>query len=289
MENKTVIFLGAGASQPYRFPLGSELKEHLKNTLANGQSANRVKALGHTNELINDFEKVLKYSNTYQTIDHLLSAKKRFRDLGSYLIAEALLPSEQHGNIFPVKDWYWSLFSKLDITNNLDACDHVQFITLNYDRSLEHFLYHVAALNIDEDYEKEAETALGKIKIIHPHGSLGRYPEVPYGAGGNINSNIIQQAAKQIRIISDHLEDEPAFKEAKDALNEADQIAFIGFGYHPITLELMFDDLDFSTKSLIGTSVGLDSKRKDYVEVFFGRRIKLHAVKAVDFVKNIVF
>ena len=140
----TVFILGAGASKPFGFPLGPELKSHMLEQTNNAATRKSLVSLGFDESLINAFRDALRYG-VHPTVDVFLERKQNFRELGSYLIASTIMPMESHGALFPQKDWYGFLFKRLAFESDMPHVSQLSVVTLNYDRSLEHFL----TINID--------------------------------------------------------------------------------------------------------------------------------------------
>jgi hypothetical protein len=251
-SKQTTFLLGAGASQPYGFPLGMGLRQQLGNYLP--QPNERF-----SEEVIRDFQEVL-HGSLDGTIDTLLERKKRFREIGAWAIAHAIAPCEDHGRLFPPRDWYAVLFDWLALSAPHSERPKVSFVTLNYDRSLEHFLSKNIQINLRDDEEDLTRSALAEIPFIHPHGSLGKYPDVPY----RLMSPMMDQAAASIRIISDHLEDKLEFGTAVMELQKAEQVVVIGFGWDPRTASALFPDVG-EKQFLFVSGFGLGEDRKELI------------------------
>lgn len=89
---------------------------------------------------------------------------------------------EVEDGLFPPNDpgWYRNLFTALATPNVGDlAKAPLAVITFNYDRSLEVFLYQSIKYRYNLS-DQDACRAFKSIPIIHPHGILGDYPDVPY-------------------------------------------------------------------------------------------------------------
>src|SRR5205085_958335 len=102
------------------------------------------------------------------------------RELKKREVVDALFPPRSTGS------WYQYL---LNVLLREDGTAHFQpnslgIITFNYDRSLEAYL-HYALQSRFRIHGDEAAAVLSEIPIIHVHGILGSYPEVPYTASSN--------------------------------------------------------------------------------------------------------
>ena len=177
MESPTVFVLGAGASNPFGFPLGSELKNAMLNHLRNPDFRRVLHTAGFGNDLIKNFAIALGYS-FHPTIDIFLEKKTNFREIGAYVIARSLMPLEhQLQNLFPQKDWYGDLFTAMDFENEEPDSSLLSIVTLNYDRSLEHFLLKNIDYNCQHERTDFCHAKRHKIEVVHAHGSLGEYPD----------------------------------------------------------------------------------------------------------------
>jgi SIR2-like domain len=284
---KTVFLLGAGASKPYGLPLGSELKNKMIDQFRNPAAKNFLAANSFDQQSINEFIEVLKFGS-FKTVDHLLELKIGYRKIGSYLIARTILSSEKHEKMFPARDWYPILFRKFDLgSDNNDAYKRVQFVTLNYDRSLEHFFNKSITYDLHDNSVHAAHERLKQIKIIHAHGSIGDYPNLGYGIVDELDEATVNKAAESIKIVSDKLEESQTFREAKKAIENADRVIFIGFGYNQATLSALFDTESRMKKEFIGTVVGLSRERISELEGFFNNKIRFEASNADKLIQEI--
>jgi hypothetical protein len=64
----------------------------------------------------------------------------------------------------------------------------------------------------------------------------------------------IALCASSIKIISEGSEDEPELRKARELLNQAEVIYFLGFGYHPENLRRLEEELTFKGKKIFGTT-----------------------------------
>src|ERR1043166_4255710 len=116
----TVLILGAGATQPYGFPLGSELMQMIKDSTSADHrnkfsSANRpqLAEAGYAEDEIAEFHTALKKAG-HANIDAFLEDRPSHRKLGTFVIAQILMPVENEDNLFR-GDWYPRLFRALDL------------------------------------------------------------------------------------------------------------------------------------------------------------------------------
>ena len=151
-------------------------------------------------------------------------------------------------------DWYNYLFSTLikgcktfeDFSTALT--NNISFITFNYDRSLEHFLFaNLSSIFIDKS-EEEICSVINQIPIIHVYGKIGYLPWEK-GQGAN-ESNIIpygeakpedffKYGFKNVDSISliydDRIQQDTKIR-ATQLIAQSKYIYFLGFGYDEINL-----------------------------------------------------
>lgn len=269
LKEKTVFFLGAGSSNPYGLPLGTSLQ---KEMAANSNSPILVKS-GFSNEERDDFNEALRY-NKYNTIDEFLEKKTRFRKIGSYTIALTILSRENNDKLFLQRDWYGGLFDSLDFEREIPNIKNLSIVTLNYDRSLEHFLSSSIEHNCYDGTIDLSRTMLSFIKIFHPHGNIGNLTEVEYGAK-NLDLKLLKVASNNIRITSDDLSKTTDFKNSIIALRKAKNIIFLGFGYDKNVLIKYFNDTIEPDKKYFGTAMNIQPKRAEEIKSFFENAISL--------------
>lgn len=240
ITTKTVFVLGAGASMPYGFPSGQTLVERI---IAQGDDYGWLMNYGFALPLVKEFVEQLFYSDC-SSIDAFLEHRTKFMEVGKTAIAFHLIRSEVHNAIFEAKNWYTLLFERMS-GHNLEAFanNNVGVITFNYDRSLEHYLF-TALRNRYETTDDDVKKVLSHIPIIHVHGRLGYLPWQDFAPQNErreyealLKKEAIQIAASGIKIISDNLDDTAEFVQARDLMNKAERIGFLGFGYHPRNME----------------------------------------------------
>ena len=275
LDEPTVFILGAGASKPYGFPLGPDLKTHLLERTVAKSTRKSLKELGFDEPLIDSFRDALRFG-VHTTIDTFLERKRNFRELGSYLIASTIMPMEKHEALFPQKDWYGTLFKMLSFEDDTPSASHLSIVTLNYDRSLEHFLRMNIDYNCRHDRVDFAHTKRRQIRFVHAHGCLGRYPDVMYGTGIS-DVNALRAAASSIKIVSDRLDDSPDFLEAQKIIADAKCIVIMGFGYNETTLSALMSQAKLDGVKCFGTAYGFNSDGHRKIKEYFNNRITLGA------------
>ena len=251
----TVLVLGAGASHPYGFPVGSALKSRIIKAIRRREPSFYPLVLGADNYSTNELDSLADdlYYSSAQSIDAFLANRPKYRNIGKAAIACALIPFEMEETLYEKQgeilsagnSWYAYLFSKLTSGASEDEFSENQLsvVTFNYDRSLEYFLFRslLSAYPITE--EKSADL-VKSIPIIHVHGKLGDLPYLgdkdedirPYTHELR-NSRDVKLGASKIKIIYEDMSESEEFSEANRILSSAEYICFLGFGYHPDNLQ----------------------------------------------------
>jgi hypothetical protein len=251
MERPMVFVLGAGASMPYGYPSGRGLVENIISPSPDIRF--------FTNHA--DFQAFQKRLTNSQapSVDTFLGrdSKGTFEQVGKLAIAETLLHCESYSRLFRDKtddDWYPFVFNTmLAKIRRLEEVRHLplSFVTFNYDRSLEQFIYVYLTSNFPDSTPEEVATVVADIPIVHVYGWLGPldWQEPfgrPYGEQATLDSVLMANAAKRIAILHQSKDDSPEFATARELFETAHSIWLLGFGYHPENmsrLRLPFDRL----------------------------------------------
>jgi len=284
IKDNIVLILGAGASAPYGFPSGQKLLIEIYHTLSKEGSIlwNQFILCGHTKEKISEFRNDLYLSNQ-PSVDAFLERNIEYIDIGKDAIAATLLPYERKGELFRRENethFYQFLFNKMDENDPEKFKENkVAFITFNYDRSLEYYLFKSLKHSHRLKEEKAAEITKS-IPIIHVHGKLGELQyfssePIPYDSfkdNDTVDHKIIKKGASGIKIIHEVNDITEELSVAHKLIKEAKRIYFLGFGYHPTNIERImkgFKDVNHSIGRISGTAYGLEDGEKKYINQMF--------------------
>ena len=195
-------------------------------------------------------------------------------------IAAAVLESELRSDLF-IKDgwdneldfggvnetWYRALLDLItadgtsvdDLSQRLAS---MAFIVFNYDRCIEHYLFHAIRKLYSIDETRVAEI-LTLLEIHHPFGVVGGLPwqdggTTPFGA--TRSGKHLVAIANGVRTISESIGDGNEPKAWSTTLATADTVVFLGFAFHPLNMSLLIpaepaERLD----QIIGTAVGISA------------------------------
>lgn len=245
----TVFVIGAGASIPYGFPSGQDLRhEMVGKTLKPGDPRHGIlMEMDFTYDEVEKFRIALARSWA-SSIDFFLATRQEYLDVGKAAIALTIAFYERDNELFfapPSTDWFRYLWRHIRTEEPEDfPKESIGFVTFNYDRSLEHSLYE----GIRHAYGSGDNTNSLMPEIVHVYGSLGEYipsvlagpsvaqfafraercyrqyatPNTPETTRGSMNS---------IKIISEKNDDSEYVVRARTLIGGAKHLVFLGFGY----------------------------------------------------------
>jgi hypothetical protein len=269
-DSKTVLILGAGASAPYGFPLGPRLKEMIIDQIADETSPsgrNLYLDAGFSHEDIAEFQADLVRSIN-STIDAFLEDRPSRRSIGAFAIAAVLMPLETESALFPHKDWYPKLFRELSLTDFESDSNISTILTFNYDRSVEHYLTETTKRTYENQVQMQALAKLRKLPIIHMHGQLGDYPATPYSPQKNVEE--LKKGAEGIRMIHDEgIGESDGFAEARQALKDARDVVFLGFGYDIRSLNRLDLYDHVQERTIFGSAHAVTLQYREEIEKLF--------------------
>ena len=276
INTKTLFILGAGASKPFKYPTGIELhdlicsyeKVDIIAKALTPVNEDRNEYTRYVNNFITEFSKSSVYS-----IDSFLEKRTEFMDMGKMAIAAHLIPCEKDEYLRKIQDnWYMYLFDRLKLSfDNFDR-NGVAFITFNYDRSLEQFLFEALKCRFGKT-DSECCQKLKNIPILHFYGQLDSLPwqgENGFSYSHELLISRIRNARTNLKLINDErqMKDSKEFSEAVEMIKWAEHIYFLGFGFDEINLERLNIQL-MNGKSLVGTALGIERTKLAWINRFF--------------------
>lgn len=272
-KDNTVFVVGAGASNEFGLPVGSGLVKKIKENCVFdidqwGQIKNGPAPIfSHYDRLFgrNDPEKVREFNlrltasrqirdgiDSADSIDEYIyrySHDPIVAEVGKLQIAYAISLAEETSSLsgdtgFPNdieradNTWIWTFVKAL--INGLKASDtdkigaNITIICFNYDRCIEHYLEYALTRSFHGMSLIEAREIVGRIKIIHPYGSLGQLSEFPFG-----HAYEFARMAENIITWSETIRDENTVPDMRLAIKTAETIVFLGFGFANQNMQLL--------------------------------------------------
>jgi len=278
IDKKTVFVLGAGASCPYGYPSGAELRkyicldfpkryeDYLSQYTDKGYRDSKLLSIKHFADTF--------FNSSTLSIDLFLARNPNLVETGKYIISFIILDTEResHFNERAIKgqDWYSFLFNQLTAgivdQKRLSAFskNKVSFITFNYDRSLEHYLYESLRNSFTNVPPSKIAQEIESLEVIHVYGKVapldwqdGRNG-VPYST--HFTERLISTISGNIMTIYERQENSD-FEDIQLTLNEAERIYVLGFGYAPENIEIIkFPELISCSCDIYGTACGFVDK-----------------------------
>lgn len=258
----TVLIFGAGASAPFGFPLGTGLRQTiLTNLRQNSEHVDWLVQAGYALDDIRRFREAFLYSGK-ESVDAFLEHRTDCIDVGKAAIAQALIPCELMESLFGDQDGnlYSYLFRRLNAPLDKFANNKLAIVTYNYDRSFEQYLF-TALKNSFRLDDKQAAALTNAIPVVHLHGHLGSLPWQQEGGReyvGGYEPIEIRNASRTIKIIHEAVEADPEFQEARELMDRAELLVFLGFGYDETNvtrLKINFQR-DQSPRQIYGSYLG---------------------------------
>ena len=264
---RTLLLLGAGVSLPYGFPAGEQLTKRIVEVCKNpiDEIFKLIQQFHFSDEFITQFATDLDQS-AYSSIDIFLANRPDYINIGRVAIAGILIPHEDPDMLGPRADGgcYRVVWERIAPFFDDPTTLPLTILTLNYDRSLEQFLFKAAQAGKGAS-EQDAAAFVRALDIRHIHGQLGdwkpRHECYVSGAGRGYHCRLapadIDESRRSIRVISQIEHSDEAYVAARERIEESVHIAALGFAYHPeIATGLRFDHLT-SDQFVFGTTYGL--------------------------------
>ena len=264
INTPTVLILGAGSSVHCRYPLGTPLISKIVQLQRNDKGIPLPESWNKHD--VDQFITRLSRAG-HNSIDAFLESVPEKTELGKYLIAYSLKQIEDVDMLFPPANsgWYKYLFNRLlGSTTSPFSENALTIVTYNYDRSLEAYLYNSLIARYDMR-PQDAATELEKIPIIHVHGMLGVFPDIPYESTNDVNT--ILSISSSINIIHE-IKDRDVefcnseFKMANTAIKAASKVIFLGFGFHQDNIRRLNIDWAGNNRKVFSTFI--DTSKEEY-------------------------
>jgi hypothetical protein len=232
LKKRTTLILGAGASQPYGFPLGIGLRDALLSTASNFRST-----LQQLQTPLEHWERVVRIlrATQFDSIDEFLAAYGEHSEIVKLGVAFWINFAE---NVETVLDqsradhWYKALVLRVLQNDPALGDGSLTIVTFNYDLSLEAYCYEVI-VNRHRKTPEQAREALKNLRITHIYGTLGTL-KTAHGDGREFRTiGDAQELARAAKMISTcyELESAGAVAEARKMIRESEVVLFLGFGF----------------------------------------------------------
>ena len=298
---RNLIVVGAGASSDFGFPLGlglaANIRDRLESELRNPNDPRPILDTAMMSGQPGDYGAAIRDICgglvATRSIDRLLDSRSDrplVTLLGKCSIVAEIMQRENQSQIGAATgakwderqaalvhardSWLARLFGLLqEGVAPRDAhriFSSIGFVTFNYDRCIEHYLrlamHHIVNLPFSE-----AVQIANQIPIIHVYGSLGELPDdlgnggVPFGPEHHYN----KVASESIRTFTEGADD-GTIEQIRKVVSESLNIYFMGFGFDPKNVSLMFPTplnlgpLFRGSQRVMGTGLGFAGPERDH-------------------------
>lgn len=306
MAPKTVFVVGAGASCEFDLPVGNRLKDEIsralafKSTVFNCSVGNgdpylfetlqthviNVRPKPELKELVGAARRISSAMTLAPSIDnfiHVHNGESAVELCGKLAIAHRILRAEStsklrvpdEANVPQLESvegtWLVALMKLLceDCTLQQlpERLSSVEFIIFNYDRCVEHFLFHAFKLYYAV-HDDIAADLVNSMKIYHPYGVVGALPwqtsidvQQSISFGGSPSQTELINIASGIKTFTEGTDDQSSDIIAiRNAMESAERIVFMGFAYHRLNVELLLSGNTLSrnrARRVFGTGFGM--------------------------------
>ena len=278
---KTVIVVGAGASQEINLPTSTALKTSIANILdirfhiteqisGDFVIADALKmCFRDINPHLHACWKMRDALPQAMSIDNFIDSHRGNEEIelcGKLAIVRSILEAERRSHLFfdrynshntlnfksLEETWFnvfWQRISENCQGEGLqERFSAITLIIFNYDRCIEHFLYH----SIQNYYGLNADTAaalVNEMNVFHPYGVVGSLPwtngpaQMDFGAEPRVQDLVT--LAQQIKTFTEGTDPEASdIVKIRAQMAASDILVFLGFAYHPQNLELLKSSSD---------------------------------------------
>ncbi len=281
IDEPTVFILGAGASQPYKFPVGVELNDLIYQWAMSEEGLREAQKHFHPRQVGQARKIATALHEAEVSIDVWLAQGPEYYEIGKYCIGKFIAQREDPAALF-TGEWYSTLFRRLlpselpggpakveDLSSN-----KVTFVTFNYDRSLEQALWMKARALFPSETER-CDSVISNMQIIHVHGQLGRLPwqKESESLKGMVVRDYGQVFAAEdlfhnsgIKVIAETERDTSEYATVRAKLLVAKHIHFLGVGYDAVNLSRLKFGVGRHQGTISGTHLNLPLPRKKQLE-----------------------
>jgi hypothetical protein len=231
ISKRTTLILGAGASAPYGFPLGIELRDRLLTET--GNITGLLDFAGLPRERWKTVQRAFLASQ-YDSVDDFLARYGEHSEITKLIVAYWINFAESaEGHLRHGNSDHWYRFLLLNALQDDPTLGNgkLSIITFNYDLSLETYCFEVLTNRHRLD-ASQARDAIANLKIAHVYGSLGPLDTIN-GKGrryGPLSPTELPAIAKSISTCHEP-ESVGAVADAQQLIRESEVIIFLGFGY----------------------------------------------------------
>ena len=211
------------------------------------------------------------------------AAEPKIAQCGKLAIARAILAAEGKSTLNidsrnsynkldfskNAKTWFNAFFQLLTENCRIEdlplRLQSIGIVTFNYDRCFEHFIFNAIQNYYSVNAEKATEL-IAHLEIHHPYGMVGGLPwmrrQNSIAFGAEVHVTDLVPVSQQLRTFTEGTD--PAVSDInliRTTVSNAKRLAFLGFAFHRLNMELLFGS-DASarkrtTRSVVGSALGI--------------------------------
>jgi len=311
---KTVFIVGAGASKEVGLPIAKELIEIIAQKLGYQIERGSLIAGQGDDDILDAIQQItpdraginqylaaahrirdgILFSNSIDTFLDAHIEDTKLQQIGKLSIAKTILEQERSSALFIDRNasefqniqrlkqsWFVRLVRGLTDGIRRDEIgrlfEKVSFIVFNYDRCLEHFLYHALKRHygIEDD---QTRSLLETARIFHPYGAVAplKWQEgslgIPFGFA--VNRQNLLKTSQQIRTYTEQLADQKILAEIKCEIATADALVFLGFSYHDMNMKILDPEQKTTVSNVFGTAMGISDSDIEIIKDGIRRMVR---------------
>ena len=267
--------------------------------------------------LVDVASKIRQNMGLAPSIDYFLDSKKDlvgWSDVGKILIAKCILEAERSSRLYFDRNssilspsfadlpsnWLTELFKILaarpEINGFIEGLRSCRFITFNYDRTIEQFFHQAIKSYFQLDDVDADKLCKDSLNVVHIYGSLGEVTcSQPQSFGCSKDVNALVAGSQKIKTFTESIDEKNDVVRAQDWVRESDTVVFLGFGFLPLNLEVIFKGLNFPSKCrVLGTSLGIPEENLSIAKSILAynwkglnpRWLKFESVKCSELIWN---
>ena len=277
---KIVFVIGAGASTEVGLPGGNEFKDKISELLEMPpliQNHHKKDSglifdafhhyVGNTTAETDVWDRYKKACSQIRnglplaaSIDALLGSMRDKKDVvlcGKLAIAKSILDAERQSRLHSSNDqnvdverrvqetWFVKFFRLIansrDIEEFKERIKSIVFIIFNYDRCLEHFLWHALQKYYGIN-DCDATELISCMNIYHPYGSVGSIhlkSKSRIGFGAQPSAEGVLKLAQEIKTFSESTNDGFSINDMANHIREVEKLIFLGFAFHESNMTML--------------------------------------------------
>jgi len=313
---KTVFMVGAGASEEVDLPIGSKLTNFIAAALnikftkfekssgddliyeALCRATHPQGSIGKFLEAARRIYNGMAHASSIDDFMHSQSGDKKIELCGKLAIVRTILQREAKSKLFvdffgnhhldfdKLKDtWLYRLVQMLikecNVSDLATRLRSIAFIIFNYDRCVEHYLYH-AIRHYYGMNDSDVVELLHNLQLYHPYGTVGSLPwrSSPGNAiafGDTPDPMRLLHLARQIKTFTEGTDESSSdVNSIRSTVKASSKLIFLGFAFHKMNIELLLPNSmahnPAGAERIFATALGMSRDSTNFIVTDLRRR-----------------